>query len=449
MLAGSVPSKFSVPFASAAVPGVNVRPIPVNPPAQAGAASLSQGFPPLNFTPVAAGGIPPFGQDMNGILQQVTSWLQWHQAGGPIVYDAAFAASIGGYPRGALIQSTSGHAVYESLADGNLTDPNSGSASWRVAFSPWSTQSWPTAGSANAQTITLSPSPASLAQLTGIQVNFFSQGTNTGAVTLNVNGLGNVALVQSNGALLSAGALVSGGPYAFVYSGSRFVLVSQVNVFTDTGGVGLAVNGSTNAASGANLALIGNGGTTPNKFIRAFSGLLQVMNSAYTTVIAGLSDSGALSLAGGLTAAGPVAATSGNITATAGRLRAALGAFGSGDAQAATLLGDFTRTINVGNDDYIFEKFPDGTVIQCFHGNSITGQDFVPFPIAFPTACSQVLVNEASPQGWTSTGTPLPTIFGTQQLSQGQFALYVLRYVPGGTWIYTGGISYRYIAIGY
>ena len=38
-----------------------------------GAASYTDGFPPLNFTPVAAGGVPPYGADMNGILKQMTA----------------------------------------------------------------------------------------------------------------------------------------------------------------------------------------------------------------------------------------------------------------------------------------------------------------------------------------------------------------------------------------
>src|SRR5262249_55866104 len=38
------------------------------------AASLTDGFPPLAFVPQSAGGCPPFGQDFNGILKQITQW---------------------------------------------------------------------------------------------------------------------------------------------------------------------------------------------------------------------------------------------------------------------------------------------------------------------------------------------------------------------------------------
>jgi hypothetical protein len=81
------------------------------------------------MTLIEAGGVPPFGQDMNGILKQVTQSVQWKQAGGGYVYDAAFATAIGGYPAGATLNS----AVmlgrqWMSLVDNNLIDPDSAAA---------------------------------------------------------------------------------------------------------------------------------------------------------------------------------------------------------------------------------------------------------------------------------------------------------------------------------
>jgi hypothetical protein len=107
---------------------------------QDGAASFTDGFPPDNFTNVSAGGVPPFGQDMNGILSVVTAWLQWAQAGGPNVYDAAFATAVGGYPFGSILNSayTAG-AMWASFQDNNLTNPDdpSTSAGWvRVGLQP-------------------------------------------------------------------------------------------------------------------------------------------------------------------------------------------------------------------------------------------------------------------------------------------------------------------------
>jgi hypothetical protein len=95
------------------------------------AASLTDGFPPLTFTPSSAGGCPPFGQDFNGILKQVTQWSQWVQAGGPVFYDSSFATSIGGYPKGTILSSTivPGYR-WLSTVENNTTDPDAGGAGW-------------------------------------------------------------------------------------------------------------------------------------------------------------------------------------------------------------------------------------------------------------------------------------------------------------------------------
>ena len=95
------------------------------------AASLTDGFPPLTFTPSSAGGCPPFGQDFNGILKQITQWSQWVQASGPVFYDSSFATSIGGYPKGTILSSTivPGYR-WLSTTENNATDPDAGGAGW-------------------------------------------------------------------------------------------------------------------------------------------------------------------------------------------------------------------------------------------------------------------------------------------------------------------------------
>jgi hypothetical protein len=132
MLASSIPNKFPIPFGNSAGGGF-IRAIPT--PSQVGitngAASLTDGFPPLTFTAVAAGGTPPFGQDFNGILNQVTAWLRWHEAGGPVVWDNTFSTSIGGYPSGSVVQSaTTPGLFWFSSADNNTNNPDSGGANW-------------------------------------------------------------------------------------------------------------------------------------------------------------------------------------------------------------------------------------------------------------------------------------------------------------------------------
>lgn len=383
MLLSSIPAKFTIPFANGA--GADVRPIPQTPSGVPGAAAFSTGFPPLNFVQPSAGGIPPDGRDMNGILNMISAWDQWFQAGGPVQFDAAFAANAGGYPRGAVVMSNTGHVWFENLIDGNTNDPNAAaSINWIIAFSPWSATAWPAAGSANAQVLTISPAPTSAAQLVGIPITFTSQGTNTTAATLNVNATGTLQIVQTNGLPLGLGALVAGALVTVVSNGTNYRMTSQTSVFTDGAAGGVTVSGPNNS-NGANVALFGNGGTTPNKFIRAAAGVLQFLNSAYNSVLATLTDAGTLTVASSITAGGAITANTGNIFASAGMLRANTGAFGSGDPLAATILRDFTIQ---GNGAGWWFRAPDGVIIQgaqvVLPGNNVR-QPFN-LPIAFPSS---------------------------------------------------------------
>lgn len=95
-----------------------------------GAASLTDGFPPLTMTPLAAGGIPPFGADANGILNWLSTICQWGNAGGMYTYDAAFCTAIGGYPKGSTLLKTDYSGSWFCLADNNTTNPDAGGAGW-------------------------------------------------------------------------------------------------------------------------------------------------------------------------------------------------------------------------------------------------------------------------------------------------------------------------------
>lgn len=132
MLAADIPRRFEQAFAAQAGTSY-IRTIPNASQIgiQNGAASLTDGFPPLTFVPDAAGGVPPFGQDMNGILNVISAWARWQTAGGPSPYNAAFSAAIAGYPAGALVASaaTAG-LMWLSIVDANTTDPDAAGANW-------------------------------------------------------------------------------------------------------------------------------------------------------------------------------------------------------------------------------------------------------------------------------------------------------------------------------
>lgn len=129
-----IPDKYPIPWAYAAG-GAYIRPIPTASQIgiQDGAASLTDGYPPLNFQPVASGGVPPFGQDMNGILNQITLWQQWQQAGAPIIYDSAYQSAIGGYPQHSVVWSALyPYTIWMSTTNDNVTNPDAGGAGWVV-----------------------------------------------------------------------------------------------------------------------------------------------------------------------------------------------------------------------------------------------------------------------------------------------------------------------------
>lgn len=76
-------------------------------------------------------------------------------------------------------------------------------------------------GSANALTMALSPAPTSWASLIGTPIRGVITTTNTGACTLNINGLGVKPIKIDNGNDPIAGDLKSGSVAVFVYDGTN------------------------------------------------------------------------------------------------------------------------------------------------------------------------------------------------------------------------------------
>lgn len=132
----NIPTKIGTVWAASAIaPYINTVPVPSQQGITNGRASFTDGFPPNCFIPLGSGGAGPFGGDTNGILNLITKWLQWTQAGGPLVYDAAFSTSIGGYPSGAVVGSATVQGLsWFSTADNNTTDPDTGGANWTPIF---------------------------------------------------------------------------------------------------------------------------------------------------------------------------------------------------------------------------------------------------------------------------------------------------------------------------
>lgn len=235
MQASQSPASFVAPFANSAGAGF-IRTIPTNSQIgiQAGAASLHDGFPPVCFIPVAAGGTPPWGQDTNGILNQATAGVQWTQVGGQPVYNGTFSTAIGGYPNGAILQSADGTGFWRSMADNNTSNPDTGGANWAPMF--FSTSASIALTNAN---VTLSAAQYSkpIIVLTG---------TMTGNVALTFPAfVQQWAVINATTGAFSVTALTSGGASVTLAQGGKALLRGNgTNVVVDPLQVGAATQPS-------------------------------------------------------------------------------------------------------------------------------------------------------------------------------------------------------------
>lgn len=101
--------------------------------------------------------------------------------------------------------------------------------------------------------------------------------------------------IYNTGNVVIGNALTDDGVNNLQVLGSASITTSGSSstvVLTDTG------------ANGVNIKMTGNGATTPNKFVRIFNGNIEIVNSAYTAIIATIFDNGNLNLAGVVQTAG-------------------------------------------------------------------------------------------------------------------------------------------------
>ena len=219
------PAKFALPFGASAGAAYINYPIPT--PSQigvkCGAASFTDGFPPLTMQAASAGGCAPQGQDFNGILNGVTRWNQQSQMGAVPAYDPSFSAAIGGYPEGSILsQASFPSCVWVSQVDNNATNPDSGGSGW--------TGSCPGGGigtstGTNSQIVTTSPFSLGV----GSQICFKAGGTNTTSLGIIVNGAASATVYQNtvNGYEPLAGGEVRINTMACVaYDGTNYVILN-------------------------------------------------------------------------------------------------------------------------------------------------------------------------------------------------------------------------------
>lgn len=99
----------------------------------ANAATYKNGFPAVTMTPIAVGGQPPSGKDMNGVLYELSSHIAYMNKGGQYKFDADFCEEIGGYDIGAIVLSDDGMTEYINTVANNKTNPNTtSSVGWKI-----------------------------------------------------------------------------------------------------------------------------------------------------------------------------------------------------------------------------------------------------------------------------------------------------------------------------
>lgn len=131
------PKLITKPFADDALPGY-VNEIPKENPTGAPEqnASWSVGFPPITMTAIDDGGLPPNGEDMNGVLRAITEHNLFVGGGGVYEFTSDYITEVGGYSKGAVLVSDDKTALWMSIQDNNTQNFNGATKTqWRrIAF---------------------------------------------------------------------------------------------------------------------------------------------------------------------------------------------------------------------------------------------------------------------------------------------------------------------------
>lgn len=222
MQSTNIPSKIPLPFAYAAGSSYkNTIPTASQIGITNGKASLTDGFPPLTFQAISSGGVPPFGADFNGILNEITAIQQWQEAGGMFVYDSAFSTAIGGYPKGAILQAAAFGGLWQSTVENNTNNPDTGGAGWiSLAFD-------------GLQAITVTTADVTVTQLQSAFPVIVVSGTLTGARNLIFPAIVGEWIVQNNtaGSYTLTAKTASGTGVTLTQGQSTYIYGDGTNIY--------------------------------------------------------------------------------------------------------------------------------------------------------------------------------------------------------------------------
>ena len=282
MQLSSVPSQIVKAWATGDSSKTNPIPVPSQTGITPGAASLTDGFPPLCATPVASGGIPPSKADMNGILYQMSAVDVWMCAGGGFPYNSAFSSAIGGYPNGARVLMARGNGYWVSTVDNNVTDPDTGGAGWASDDSNAITSLTGdvTAAGPGAAVATLAASGVTAGSYTGATITVDAKGRVTAAASGSTKGYDSAANIYWEKS--STGKITQWQNQITLTGSSTDVPVtfSTVTPFTNTASINISLTSQKNGSTPEGVLVIGSGTpiTTSGFAVHQETNTSQIMN---------------------------------------------------------------------------------------------------------------------------------------------------------------------------
>lgn len=124
-----MPKLLTTPFAAESQLRTNIQ---ESQGAESNSATYRFGFPEETMKKIALGGKPPKGEDMNGILYDLSDNIVFQTQGGRYKFDPTYANKIGGYPVNAILQLENGTEVINKNPN-NTTNPNVDMTGWGFA----------------------------------------------------------------------------------------------------------------------------------------------------------------------------------------------------------------------------------------------------------------------------------------------------------------------------
>lgn len=403
----AVPPQITEAFATSGT--ANTIPVPSQIGITPGAASFTDGFPPLTATPIGSGGIPPSVGDMNGILKMISAHIAFLQSGAGYQYSSTISTAISGYNIGAVLLAADNTGYWMSTTNNNTTNPDTGGAGW-VAIDQYGVQ--PISGLASSNvTLTAPQWGKSVLVLTGaltanINIVFpaLVQGwivvnQTTGAFTITCKTASGTGTVVPNGGWPTATAVQGDGTNLYSQAGTFVTNASLATTLASyVTSAQLATSLSSYVTSSSLASQLANYVTTgtltsdlANYLTTASAASTYVSNSALTSALASYLTT-ASAAATYVTQSLLNTTLSAYITATS--LTSTLSNYLTAATAASTYATQaFTKGTGTRTSGSIWQLDPSGVMVQTGITPSLAGgSNTINFPTSFATACVSVNV---------------------------------------------------------